>query len=86
MTDVVVRLPDSAQSFVEQQVASNRFASASDFIVSLVEEARRRATIERVDSLLLEGLASGPGEEATPAWWSELRAKAAQNRPGTPLP
>ena len=35
---------------------------------SLVEHAQRQAKIERVDQLLLEGLASGPGEEATAEW------------------
>ncbi|MEX2174632.1 MAG: hypothetical protein WD872_09745 [Pirellulaceae bacterium] len=61
MTEVLVRLPEQASSFVEEQVAAGQFASASEFLLSLVEHARRRATIEQVDRLLVEGLASGTG-------------------------
>jgi Arc/MetJ-type ribon-helix-helix transcriptional regulator len=62
VTDVLVRLSDEARSFVEQQVAARQFASASEFIASLIDDAKRRAAVERVDQMLLEGLASGPGE------------------------
>ena len=86
MTDVVVRLSDDAQSFVEEQVASRQFSSASEFIKSLVEEAQRRATVERVDQLLLEGLASGPSEEATSEWWTKTREEQKQNRRGAAQP
>jgi Arc/MetJ-type ribon-helix-helix transcriptional regulator len=86
MTEVVVRLPDEARSFVEQQVAARRLASASDFLVSLVEEARRRAVVADVDQKLLEGLASGPGEEATPEWWDKTTEEWRQSRPGAPTP
>ena len=86
MTAVTVQLPDDAKSFVEQQVASGHFATPGDFILSLVEEARRRTTaIERVDQLLLEGLSSGSGEEATPEWWARTRQEW-RNSPGRGSP
>ena len=86
MPDVVVRLPEESQSFVEQQVAARQYASASDYIASLVEDARRRAAAERVDRLLVEGLASGPGEEATPQWWDKTKQEWKEGRTGTPRP
>jgi Arc/MetJ-type ribon-helix-helix transcriptional regulator len=75
----VVRLSDEVQSFVGEQVASRQLESASEFISSLVEEARRRTTIEQVDKLLVEGLSSGLGEEATAEWWAKVRSAEAQS-------
>ena len=66
---ILVQLPDTAQSFIDEQVAAGRFASPSEFIVDLVEQARRKATIERVDQLLIEGLESGPPIEVDRDWW-----------------
>jgi antitoxin ParD1/3/4 len=83
MAEFLVRLPEGTQAFIEEQVASQQFASAGDYIVSLVEEAQRRATIDRVDRLLLDGIASGPGEEATPEWWAQTKAQWRQNRGAT---
>jgi antitoxin ParD1/3/4 len=80
MTDVVVRLSDEVQLFVEEQVASRQLESASEFITGLVEEARRRTTIEQVDKLLVEGLSSGPGEEATAEWWAKVRSEQKHSR------
>jgi len=64
-----VELPEAAQSFVEEQVASGRFSDASDFIANLVEQARLHATQEHVERLLLEGLDSGPPIEMGNDWW-----------------
>ncbi len=86
MTEIVVRLPDSASTFVDEQVAAGEFASASEFLASLVEDARRKAAIQQVDQLLLEGIASGEGEEATPQWWEETRAEWRNARRGADHP
>jgi antitoxin ParD1/3/4 len=86
MTEVLVHLPEEAQSFVEERIATGEFASASDFLLSLIENARKQAAVERVDQLLLEGLASGPGEEATPEWWSKTREEWKRGRPGAMQP
>ena len=60
---------ESTQAFIDEQVASGRFASANEFVENLVEQARKHASRERVDQLLLQGLDSGPGIEVTPEWW-----------------
>lgn len=73
MTDVVVRLPDEAQTFVAERVASGEFATAGDYLLSLIESARRQAIVDRVDQLLLQGLDSGPGIEVTPDFWTKKR-------------
>jgi putative addiction module CopG family antidote len=86
MTEVLVRLPEESQSFVEERIATGEFASASDYLLSLIESARKQAAVERVDQRLLEGLASGPGENATPEWWARTRAEWQQGREGAAQP
>jgi len=73
-----VQLPDDARSFIDAQVASGRFVSASAFIADLVEQARRRVEIERVDQLLLTGLNSGAGVDATPDYWRKKKEELSQ--------
>jgi antitoxin ParD1/3/4 len=68
---IQVQLPETAQSFVEEQVASGRFTSASDFITNLIEQARLHAAHDRVERLLLEGLDSGPPMEIDSGWWQK---------------
>jgi antitoxin ParD1/3/4 len=71
MSDLHVQLSDDARSFVDEQVANGQFSSAEAFVSSLIDDARRRAAIERVDKLLIEGLESGPAIEVTPDWWQQ---------------
>jgi len=73
MTTHQIELPDTAQSFVNEQVAAGRFTSVSEFVVTLIEQARQDATLQRVEAQLLEGLESGPGEEATPEYWERKK-------------
>lgn len=70
---IEVHLSEPAQSFVEEQVAAGQFTSPSDFIVNLVEQARREAAHKRFEKLLLEGLDSGPGVEVTPDYWQKKK-------------
>ena len=73
MSDLHVHLSDDARSFVDEQVASGQYASAEAFVSSLVDDARRRAAKARLEKLLIEGLESGPGEEATPEYWQRRK-------------
>lgn len=73
MPDLHVHLSDDARSFVDEQVATGQYASAEAFVSSLVDDARRRAAKARLERLLIEGLESGPGEEATPEYWQRRK-------------
>jgi antitoxin ParD1/3/4 len=75
---IIVQLPEAAQSFIDEQVAAGGFVSASDFIVNLVELARHQAARERLEKLLMEGIDSGPGVEATPEYWRKKKEELTQ--------
>ncbi len=73
MTTMNVSLPDDLKAFVEEQVAGGGYGTTSEYIRALIREARKQATRERVDALLLEGLNSGPAAPMDDEWWAERR-------------
>lgn len=73
MTTLNLTLPDTLMSFVEEQVASGKFTSPSEYVWSLIREARELASsrLERD----LEAALSSPAVEMTAGDWEELRAE-----------
>lgn len=76
MTTIPVQLSDELQQFVEAKVTEGRFSSASDYLVALVDAARR--TGSDLETALIEGLQSGPAEEWTNQEWEEIKQRVIQ--------
>jgi antitoxin ParD1/3/4 len=57
MTTMNISLPKSMKDFVEAQVATGRFANASDYVRDIIRE--RQDAVDRLRALLEEGEASG---------------------------
>lgn len=75
MTTMNISLPDSMRTFIEQKVAQGGYSTASEYIRQLVREDQKRATQERLEALLMEGIESGPSIEITPDYWAQKKAK-----------
>jgi antitoxin ParD1/3/4 len=75
MTTLNISLPASMRAYVDQQVAAGGFSTASEYIRQLVREDQRRAAKQRLESLLMEGLASGPSIEFTDEYWAEKKTR-----------
>jgi antitoxin ParD1/3/4 len=73
MPDLQITVSDDSEAFVRQQAAAEGFANVSDYVESLIELQRKATARQRVDALLKEGLASGPGTEATPQYWQQKK-------------
>jgi len=58
MTTVTISLPDSLKAFVEAQLATKGFGNVSEYFRSLLREAQEKEQDARLETLLLEGLAS----------------------------
>ena len=73
MTTLNLTLPDSLMTFVEEQVASGRFTSPSEYVWSLIREACEQAStgLERH----LEAALASPATEMTSGDWEDLRAE-----------
>ena len=74
MATMNISLPDALREFVEEQVAEGGYSTASEYVRELIRQDQKRRGLERLETLLLEGLESGPAAEATPEWWEQFRA------------
>jgi antitoxin ParD1/3/4 len=76
MTQLQISLSESANQFVEEQVATGRYPSASEYLADLVEKAREKAAAQHtLAELVREGMESGEGEEVTDEWWQRFDEK-----------
>ena len=76
MQTVTISLPESLKSFVEAEVATKGYGNVSEYFRSLLREAQDRDAKERLEGLLLEGLASGQSKAVDKTFWVDLRAEA----------
>ena len=76
MSTIPVELPDELRQYIETKVQHGEFASASDYIVALVDSARRKKS--EIEAALIEGLNSGPAEEWTSDEWTAIKNRVTQ--------
>lgn len=76
MATVTISLPDNLKAFMEGQIANKGFGNVSEYVRSLLREAQAKENEARLQSLLLEGLASGEGQEVTEEFWNDLKVEA----------
>ena len=62
---MTISLPEPMREFVEAEVSSGNYGSASELFRELVRERQKRKAQERLETLLLEGLESGQPIEVT---------------------
>jgi antitoxin ParD1/3/4 len=75
MESVNIALPESLMRFVEAQIATGRYSSASEYVLELIREDEKGKSAERLETLLLEGL-EGEESEMTGADWKLIRKEA----------
>ncbi len=82
VTTMNVSLPEGLRAFVAER-ATGRFSSTSEYIRELIREDQRKATQERLEQLLLDGLESGEPVEVSAEFWEskrrELQARRGRN-------
>ena len=67
-----ISLPNALRSFVDEQVASHGYGTASEYIRELLRKDRDR---RHLHDLLLEGAASASTAPADEAYFDGLRAR-----------
>ena len=77
MATLNISLPDAMRDFVEQEVSSGHYSSASEYLRQLIREDQKRRARERLDAIIAEGLDS-PTAPMTPQDWQDIRAQVAQ--------
>jgi antitoxin ParD1/3/4 len=78
MTTVTISLPESLKEFIDRQLATKGYGNVSEYFRSLLRDAERAEEEARLETLLLEGLASGEDIPLTREFWNELKTEARQ--------
>ena len=75
MESMNISLPEPLKQFVDNQIASGRYSSVSEYVRELIRDDEKRKADERLEALLLEGL---QGDEATLTAddWKAIRTEA----------
>jgi antitoxin ParD1/3/4 len=85
MTTVTISLPESLKAFIDRQLATKGYGNVSEYFRSLLRDAQKEEEDARLETLLLEGLASGEDIPMTREFWRDLKAEArdiaAKHRP-----
>lgn len=72
MKSMNISLPDSMRTYVENQVASGGYSTASEYFRQLVRADQKRQANERLEALLLEGLESGIATPMSDGDWHDI--------------
>lgn len=73
MTTMNISLPEALKSFVDEQIASGGYSTASEYVRGLIRDAQKQAAQERLEAALLEGLESGEPIPVTAEFWEKRR-------------
>lgn len=85
MTTMNISLPEEMKAFIETQMATEGYASASEYLRSLIREAQRRRAKQALEGKFREALESGPATPMTREDWAALRQKALEGFSGETL-
>jgi antitoxin ParD1/3/4 len=75
MESMNISLPEPLKQFVDGQISTGRYSSASEYVRELIRADEKRKAEEELEAKLLEGLNSAE-TELTSADWSAIRQEA----------
>ena len=68
-----ISLPKELKELVRARVAEDHYGTPSDYLRSLIREDLKKRDLERLETLLLEGLRSGKGVTVGTKEWQKLK-------------
>jgi antitoxin ParD1/3/4 len=68
-----ISLPKSLREYVESRVGESGYSTPSEYLRALIREDRDRRMSDKLERLLLEGIASGEPAEVDANFWKEKR-------------
>jgi antitoxin ParD1/3/4 len=75
MDTLTISLPDSLKQFVNEQISTGAYGSASEYLRQLISDDQERKEREDIERQILEGLDSGPAVPFGPEEFEEIRAQ-----------
>ena len=80
MTSMNLSLPEPLKLFVDEQVTKGGYSTVSDYLLELIQEAKRRIDRQELEAKLLAGLQS-PTAEMSADEWTQLRERILARSP-----
>ena len=75
MQSMNISLPDPLKQFVDGQISTGRYSSASEYVRELIRNDEKRKAEEALEVKLVEGLSSAE-TALSPADWTAIRKEA----------
>ncbi len=75
MTSMNISLPEELKQYVEAQTKAG-YSTPSEYVRDLIREDQKRRAQQRLEQLLLDGLASGEPTVADEQFWAHLKSEA----------
>jgi antitoxin ParD1/3/4 len=75
MQSMNISLPEPLKEFVDRQISTGRYSSASEYVRELIRDDEKRKAEERLEAMLMEGLQS-EDTALTPSDWKDIRSAA----------
>ncbi len=72
MPTMNISLPDRLKKFVDDQVASGRYSSSSEYVRELIRHDEEQRAQAKQETLLREGVQSGEPTEMTRQDWEDI--------------
>jgi len=74
-----ISLPDQMKEWVEQSVATGRYANASDYVRALIRKDREyREKLAAMQAAITKGLESGVSDQTIDEIWDDVKARHAE--------
>jgi antitoxin ParD1/3/4 len=76
MTTMNISVPDDMKAFVEAEMAQEGYASASEYLRTLIRDAQKRRAKRELEAKFREALESGPATPMTREDWDSVEKEA----------
>jgi antitoxin ParD1/3/4 len=76
MTTMNISLPEEMKAFIEAQMVEEGYASASEYLRTLIREAQKRQAKRELETEFREALESGPATPMTREDWDSIEREA----------
>jgi Arc/MetJ-type ribon-helix-helix transcriptional regulator len=75
MTQFTIALPDSAQDYINEQIASGCYATVEEVVIALILAEKKRLAKQTLNAMIREELVCGEPIAVTPEWWEQQRSR-----------
>jgi len=76
MMTMNISVPDEMKAFVEDQMAEEGYASASEYLRALIRDAQKRRAKRQLEAKFREAIESGPATPMTREDWDSIEHEA----------